>query len=76
MAIVVYRVYPDKEGDTYNPVAFKLDNGEVKTTQRALGMRIREMSIDDIEENLNDGHVYKTRRYTDETALEVMRRAK
>ena len=75
MGILIYRFHPDTKEDTYNPVAFKLDDGTIKTTSKNIGLRIKDMSIDEIEDSFNNGQTFKTRRYTDETVLKIMRKA-
>ena len=77
MGLLIYRQTVDEEGNTfYNPVAFKLEDGTVKTTNRRLGNMIRDMELGEIFSEFNNGQTYIVKPYSKATILKIMQKAK
>ena len=77
MGLLIYRQTIDEEGNTfYNPVAFKLEDGTVKTTNRRLGNMIKNMELGEIYSEFNNGQTYIVKAYSQDTILRIMKRAK
>ena len=77
MGLLIYRQTIDEEGNTfYNPVAFKLEDGTVKTTNRRLGNMIKNMELGEIYSEFNNGQTYIVKAYSQNTILRIMKRAK
>lgn len=73
---MVFRKYfKEGSGNTYNPIAFKTDNGEVKGTIKGITKDLKDMSLAEFKSRYGSNSFYTIRRVPDEKVMDLMNKA-